>query len=472
MVFGMTACGGGDTTDGDKDTKPTSAATNNQNNQSSGNTQNNTSGDGEQVVLRFASWALGTEEENNLERQMIKAFEDSHPNIKIEIADDIIGAGSWNEALATAAAGGSLPDVSLISELPIAVANKWALDVSSYASADSNWSKIPSSLIESGQYNSKQYGIPTAMNIAGLFINTDLFEEMNVTPLEYGYSWDEFMDAVEKLHSPSKGIAALKFVNDFVNFLPFLWDDNQGWYTYDGEKMHLNSNEFIRSVKETNNLTKYSWFGLTADQKAVTAGAEAGDWESWNQGYCGIWYDGSWCCEGYKRDATYNIEFVGLPDGKSVIIPDYCFIASTTKHPQEAWEFVKFMFWGTEGINVRMDLDEADDSVAWANLPLTSDEALIQRYFGNYPIKGVEETYRGMTNGTVVEAFKFAPGYSNARWNAMTGITIGDAEVNMAGIVDRCINGELSIDDYAAQLDKLANSAIQAERAAVDAATK
>ena len=42
----------------------------------------------------------------------------------------------------------------------------------------------------------------------------------------------------------------------------------------------------------------------------------------------------------------------------------------------------------------------------------------------------------------------------------------------MAGIVDRCINGELSIDDYAAQLDKLANSAIQAERAAVDAATK
>ena len=472
MVFGMTACGGGDTTDGTTDAKPTSSATNNQNNQSSGNTQNNTTGDGEQVVLRFASWALGTEEENNLERQMIKAFEDTHPNIKIEIADDIIGAGSWNEALATAAAGGSLPDVSLISELPIAVANKWALDVSSYANSDSNWAKIPSSLIESGQYNGKQFGIPTAMNIAGLFINTDLFEEMNVTPLQYGYSWDEFMGAVEKLHSPSKGIAALKFVNDFVNFLPYLWDENQGWYTYDGEKMYLDSNAFIRSVKETNNLTKYSWFGLTEDQKAVTAGATAGDWEAWNQGYCGIWYDGSWCCEGYKRDSTYNIEFVGLPDGKSVIIPDYCFISSTTKHPQEAWEFVKFMFWGTEGINVRMDLDAADDKVAWSNLPLTSDEALIQRYFENYPIKGVEETYRGMTNGTVVEAFKFAPGYSNARWNAMTGITIGDAEVNMAGIVDRCINGELSIDDYAAQLNKLANSAIQAERAAVDAATK
>ena len=324
MVFGMTACGGGDTTDGNKDTKPTSSATNNQNNQSSANnTQNNTSGDGEQVVLRFASWALGTEEENNLERQMIAAFEDAHPNIKIEIADDIIGAGSWNEALATAAAGGSLPDVSLISELPIAVANKWALDVSSYANADSNWSKIPSSLIESGQYNDKQFGIPTAMNIAGLFINTDLFEEMNVTPLQYGYSWDEFMGAVEKLHSPSKGITALKFANDFVNFLPYLWDENQGWYTYDGEKMYLDSTSFIRSVKETSNLYKYSWLGLTPDQKAVTAGAEAGDWEAWNQGYCGIWYDGSWCCEGYKNTSTYNIEFVGLPDGKSVIIPDY-----------------------------------------------------------------------------------------------------------------------------------------------------
>lgn len=76
------------------------------------------------------------------------------------------------------------------------------------------------------------------------------------------------------------------------------------------------------------------------------------------------------------------------------------------------------------------------------------------------------------TNGTVVEAFKFAPGYSNARWNGPTGIELDGEEANMAKIVDKCILGELSIDDYAAQLNTLANGFIADEKAAVDAVTK
>lgn len=466
MVLGMTACGKDEGNNNPADAGNNISAENNKDN--SGNQDENK----EQVTLRFASWGLGTEEDNNLERQMIAAFEKSHQNIKIEIAEDVVGSGNWNEALATAAAGNNLPDVSFIAELPIAVANGWALDVSSLAAKDSEWSLVPSSLVESGKYNEKQYGLPTAMHLAGLFINTDYCDEMNVTPLKYGYTWDEFMNAVKALNKPSEGKVALKYVNDFVNFFPYLWDETQGWYTYDGNEMHLDSEAFIRAVKETNNLTNYAWLTLSEEQKAQSAGAEAGDYDAWRQGYTAMWYDASYCCEGYVRDLSYNVEFIGLPEGKSVIIPDYCFISSTTQHPEEAWEFVKYMFWGVEGINTRMDLDAADDGVTWASLPLSTADEIIDRYFKDYPISGLEETFRGMSNGTVVEAYKFAPGYSNARWNGMTGITIGDAEVNMAGIVDRCINGELSIDDYASQLNTLANSFIKAERAAIDKATK
>lgn len=449
MVLSMVACGG--TNGGNNDSEK----------------------DGDEVVLRFASWGLGTEEDNNLERQMIAEFEETHPGIKVEIADDVVGADNWNEALSTAAAGGNLPDVSLIAELPTAVANGWALDVTELAASDEEWSLIPSSLIESGKYNGKQYGLPTAMHLAGLFVNVDYCDEANVTPLEYGYTWDEFKTAVAKLHKPAEGKVALKYVNDFVNFLPYVYDDSQGWYTYDGDKMQLDSDAFIRAVKETNDLTNYAWVTLSEDQKAQSVGSESSDYEAWRQGYTAMWYDASYCCEGYARgDVAYEVEFIGLPDGKSVIIPDYCFISSTTEHPEEAWEFVKFMCWGTDGINTRMDLDEADDGVSWASLPLSTDEDIIGRYFENFPIAGVEEAFRGMSAGTVVEAFKFAPGYSNARWNGMTGVTIDDAEVNMAGIVDRCINGTLSIDDYASQLNTLANNFISTERAAVDEATK
>ena len=429
----------------------------------------NKTNDGDKVTLRFASWALGTPEQNNLERQMIQAFEKAYPNIKIEIAEDIDNA-KWNDSLNTAASGKNLPDVALIAELPTAVANKWALDLSTLAANDPEWKNVPESLVESGKYNGKLYGIPTAMNLAGFFVNTDYFEEANVDPLEYGYKWEDFEDTVKKLHKPTEGKAALKFVNDFVNFLPYIWDENQGWYTYDGEKMTLNSQEFIKAVNTTKDFVNYAWAGLSEDQMAGIPN----DYEAWKAGNTAIWYDGTWTCEGYVRDDfPFNVEFVGLAEGKSVIIPDYCFISSTTEHPEEAWEFVKFMFWGKQGINTRMDLDAADDGVSWSTLPLNMDEAIIERYFKDFPIKGVEEAFRGLnTNGSVVEAFKFAPGYSNARWNGMTGITVGDAELSMGAVIDKCIAGELSIEDYAGQLNELANRFINEAKVAIDNATK
>ncbi len=78
---------------------------------------------------------------------MIAEYEATHSNIKIKIAEDIISAGSWEDALATAAAGGSLPDVALIGGLPGAVAKEWALDVSEYTKNDTEWNNVPESSV-------------------------------------------------------------------------------------------------------------------------------------------------------------------------------------------------------------------------------------------------------------------------------------------------------------------------------------
>ena len=478
MAVSIIGCGGSPDSQGSStsDSKPEQQSSESQSAQDSsaeeGDQGQEADNSGEQITLRFASWALGTEEENNLERQMIKAFEDAHPNIKIEIAEEI--TGDWNEALATAAAGNNLPDVCIIATVPTAVANGWAMELGDLIAADSDWNMIPQSLRDSVTYNGKSYGIPTSMHLAGIFMNLDMFEDMNVTPLTYGYTWEEFMEAVEKVHNPSQGTAALKYVNDFANFLPYLWDENQGWYTYDGEQVHLDSPEFIRAIKETQNLVNYSWAGLSDDQKSLTAGAETGDYDAWKQGYTAMWYDATYSCGGFGTgEFSYSAQYVGLPGGKNVIIPDYAFISATTKHPQEAWEFAKFMFWGLDAARNRMAIADADETQGYTAIPITADDAILDAYFASFPVDGVREAYESMdTNGTVVEAFKFAPGYSNARWNGPTGIELDGEEANMAKIVDKCILGELSIDDYAAQLNTLANGFIADERAAVDAATK
>ena len=120
-----------------------------------------------------------------------------------------------------------------------------------------------------------------------------------------------------------------------------------------------------------------------------------------------------------------------------------------------------------------MAIDAADDSITWTAMPLTADEATLKGYFDAFPVEGVREAYENMdANGTIVEAYKFAPGYSNARWNGPTGIELDGEEATMAKILDKCILGELSIDDYASQLNTLANGFISSERQAIDALTK
>ena len=54
-------------------------------------------------------------------------------------------------------------------------------------------------------------------------------------------------------------------------------------------------------------------------------------------------YDATYACDSLAKERSFTSEFIGLPNGKLVIIPDYQFIGKTTKHPQEAYDFAKFM---------------------------------------------------------------------------------------------------------------------------------
>lgn len=440
--------------------------------QSNEGKNDNKGGNAEQITLTYASWALGTEEENNLERRMIAEYERLHPNIKIKIAEDIVSAGNWEDALATAAAGGILPDVSLIAGLPGAVAKEWALDVTEYTSKDEEWANIPEVLRESGQFGGKQYGLPTAMHLAGMFINKDLFEAQNVTPLTYGYTLEDWEKAIAAISSPANGVVALKNA-DIVDWYPSVKNSELGWFTYDGTQVHLNDPAFIDAVKYSLflNNSGYSFEGLSPDQR-TNFGVES-DWEAWNAGTVAMCYDATYACESLAKERSFTSEFIGLPNGKLVIVPDYQFIGKTTKHPQEAYDFAKFMTHGKEGILKRLEISEANESVTWTALPLNTDKEIIDRYFENFPVEGVRTAYESMDGNTIVEAFKYTPGYTNARWNALTGIAAEDKDnANIAEVITACRKGALNIDDYADQLNKLANQYISEEAAMIEEVTK
>ena len=68
-------------------------------------------------------------------------------------------------------------------------------------------------------YSGKVLGLPAAQFVMGYFVNKDLYEAANLDAPEYGFSIDEWYEAVTGLTMLTKGILGLD-EQEFVN----------GWY--------------------------------------------------------------------------------------------------------------------------------------------------------------------------------------------------------------------------------------------------
>ena len=140
---------------------------------------------GEAITLRYANWNLGTEEENNIQRQMVQAYMEAHPNVTVEFVD-MSAEGGWDAVLTSYAAKGELPDVFMANNVPLYVANGWLADLTDLTAADADWENVPQALKDGVTYNGQVLGLPAAQFVMGYFVNKDIYEEANLDAPEYG----------------------------------------------------------------------------------------------------------------------------------------------------------------------------------------------------------------------------------------------------------------------------------------------
>ncbi len=456
MITGVaTSCG-----NESKDNSTTAATT------KAGETNQTTTGagagnSGNKVVIKYSQWNLGTEAENNLERRMIAEYVAQNPNVEIQIADNLELGANWISSVTTAAAGGQLPDVLPLTNIPLNLGNDWLSNIKGLVENDGEWDKIPRHLSESTEFGSGVWAIPSGYNLAGYFVNKNLFESENKAQPEFGYSFQEFETAVKGMSQLNKGIIGISLVDQIPEWYPATQDSNLGWYTWDGQKFNLNTKIFSDGMKIARDfsINGNAFSGLTESQRALIG--SDGDGPAWDAGKTAIRWDGTYAITHMVNNLPFDVEFIGIPGSKSVIIPDYLGITKTAKNQEEVYKFVKWMTFGKDGFMKRMDIAEANSNITVNTLPLINDDELADRYFANVPVKGVREAFDA-SDANFVEAFKIVPGYIQARWEAPTGIKAGDVDnANMSQVIASCIRGELNIDDYAEQINKLANQIVE-----------
>lgn len=420
----------------------------------------------EACTLKYANWNLGTEEENNIERQMIQAFMDKYPDIKIEI-DESIDPADWPGSLATAAAAGTLPDVFMLQNIPTSLSNEWLLDITDLTKKDDTWNDIPTKVSETTVYGGKVMAVPFAEHFMGYFINKDIFNEENVDAPEFGFTTDEFKKVVEDMTKLNKGLVGLAIEDQIVEWYPASVNDAFGFYTWDGKKFNLDSQEFKDGIGLAksffNNGNVYS--ALTDEQKANINGEN--DYEAWQLGHIAMEWDGTWMIAPFHKELDFEWEFVGVPGGRTVIATDYLGIAKSTEHPREAYEFAKWMSFSKEGFEKRLEISEASDILV-NTLPLNTDKELLDKFFDHVQVAGLREAYENIDKA-IVEGVKIVPGYADARWNGQTGVKIGDKDNSTIGdVIWNSFKGNLKIEDYAEELDKLANKIYEEAKSGIE----
>ncbi|MFJ9695633.1 ABC transporter substrate-binding protein [Kitasatospora sp. NPDC101183] len=174
--------------------------------------------DGKPVTLTFWGWAKGT-------KDVVAAFNSSHPNIKVEYEEIPSGAAGGYAKISNAVKAHNAPDVFNVEypQLPDFVSQGAVQDITSLA-PDSLKSQYLPQAVELTTLGGRTWALPLDASPQAFYYRKDLFEQAGITAPPK--TWDEFRTAAQKVKQaePNTRIATF-FPDDPTTFEAMAWQD-------------------------------------------------------------------------------------------------------------------------------------------------------------------------------------------------------------------------------------------------------
>lgn len=310
----------------------------------------------EKVTLKFMYF--GSTIEKDVVANMVKKYMDSHPNVIIEashVPDD-----NYDTKMSTLVAGNTAPDIAYCSEqqaFDYALEGK-ILDLTPYFAKDT--SIKPADRFDQGKYyiGTKLIGMNTAMESIMLFYNKETFkkEGIELPPSEFdkAWTWDKFVEVAKKLtvdkngkHPDDPGFDSqnVKQYGCTVStywtyFYPFVLSNGGGIASEDGKTPTVDKPEFYEAIQKISDLmNKHHVAPNPAQRKSMP-----GTGTALQTGQVAMAVGGQWSILDFNAaKVPYGIGV--LPKIVKPVTIGFgapTVIFSSTKHPEEAWDFYKF----------------------------------------------------------------------------------------------------------------------------------
>lgn len=330
LMIVLTACGGND-----------EDANGNENN------ANAEEGD-EEVTLTYARGVDTT----GATEVLAEEFEKQHPNIKIEFQEMPSDSGDQHDQYVTAFSADSAEidvfDADVIWPAEFAQAD-YALELDRFIEEDDiDMDEYFPGPVEAGNFKGKQWAMPKFIDAGVLFYRTDIVEDPPET-------WDELIDSATDLQGEEgTDFGYLMQANQYeglvTNAIEFIGGYG-GAVLDEDENVVVDSPETVTAIEKMQEIVDSDFV-----PDNILNFTEIETESSFIEGeavYARNWpYLQASSNDEEKSEVAGNVDFTTIPAGDdtsaSALGGWMAMINKNTEHPQEAWEFVKFMT-GEEG---------------------------------------------------------------------------------------------------------------------------
>ncbi|MBT2216792.1 ABC transporter substrate-binding protein [Virgibacillus dakarensis] len=284
--------------------------------------------------------------------KLVKAFEESHPNINVEFREMPADTGQQHDQYVTAFSSQSAEidvfDADVIWPAEFAQAN-YALELDRFIKKDGiDMDAYFPGTVASGKFNGKQWAMPKFTDAGVLYYRSDIVEEPPKT-------WDELIKMAGELKG-EKGtefgyiMQAAQYEGLITNAIEYIASYG-GQVIDEDNNVVVDSPETVEAIKKMQEIAQSDFvpdnilnFMEIETESAFIEGKSvfARNWP----------YMQASAADEERSKVAGNVEITTLPEGKagsaSTLGGWMAMINRYSEHPEEAWEFVKFMT-GAEG---------------------------------------------------------------------------------------------------------------------------
>jgi len=278
-------------------------------------------------------------------QKLAAQFHAQNPNINVKVQ-----LTPWEQywtKLQTSVTGGSAPDVFWMNLPNFRFYAKGGalLPISDQVNQDHvDMNKYVSSIADGYKMDGKIFGMPKDVDAVGLWYNKKLFTDADVKFPDASWTWDDLTAAAQKLTDPGKGIYGIAAnAADQQNYYNTILQAGGYIISPDGKSSGYGSPAAIKGLQFWVDLINKYHASPTIQQMTDT------DPEAmFTSGKVAMFYGGSWSVLSMTAIpyAKANVDVAPMPKGDQVGGVSNGLgnvIYAKTKHPKEAWEFVKFL---------------------------------------------------------------------------------------------------------------------------------